>query len=87
MRATIDRAALALKGQPDLALMFPCAGRGPHFYGDSDRDLDLLTHRFPGLPVIGIYGNGELGPLDETNHLYQYSTVLGLFRGSAPKAA
>jgi small ligand-binding sensory domain FIST len=87
MRATIDRATLALKGQPDLALMFPCAGRGPHFYGDSDRDLDLLTHRFPGLPVIGIYGNGELGPLDETNHLYQYSTVLGLFRGSAPKAA
>ena len=39
------------------------------------------------LPVIGVYGNGEFGPLDEANHLYQYSTVLGLFRESAPKSA
>lgn len=85
MRATIDRAALALKAPPHFALLFPCIGRGPHFYGNTDRDLDLLKHRFPGLPILGAYGNGEIGPLDEANHLYQYSAVLGLFRGTGTR--
>ena len=80
MRATVEQSAEALADSPDFALLFPCAGRGPHFYGEKDKDLGLLKERFPGLPVIGIYGNGEIGPLDETNYLYQYSAVLGLFR-------
>lgn len=82
MRNVIEKTGLGLQGRPDFGLLFPCMGRGPHFYGDSDRDLDLLKHRFPGLPIIGAYGNGEIGPLDEANHLYQYSAVLGLFRKS-----
>jgi len=80
MRATIERARAELRREPDFALLFPCMGRGPHFYGNRDRDLDLLRARFPLLPVIGMYGNGELGPLDGANHLYQYSAILGLFR-------
>ena len=79
MRQTIEQTATRLRAAPDFALLFPCMGRGPHFYGNRDRDLDALAKRFPKLPVIGMYGNGELGPLDEANHLYQYSTVLGLF--------
>jgi len=80
MKNVIERAQTELRGAPEFALLFPCMGRGPHFYGNRDRDLDLLTARFPGLPVIGMYGNGEIGPLDGANHLFQYSTVLGLFR-------
>ena len=76
---TIEHTALSLRKQPDFALLFPCMGRGPHFYGNRDRDLEALVKRFPKLPVIGMYGNGELGPLDGANHLYQYSAVLGLF--------
>jgi len=87
MRTTIDRAALDLEEPPDFALLFPCMSRGPHFYGDTDRDLDLLKHRFPGLPIIGVYGNGEIGPLDELNHLYQYSAVVGLFRAPTQEPA
>lgn len=79
MRHTIDQAAASLQAPPSFAMLFPCMGRGPHFYGNRDRDLDALTKRFPKMPVIGMYGNGELGPLDGANHLYQYSTVLGLF--------
>jgi small ligand-binding sensory domain FIST len=82
-RATIERAAGELGGAPDFALFFPCMGRGPHFYGNRDRDLDLLKNLFPGLPVVGFYGNGEIAPLDGTNHLYQYSAVLGLYRAAA----
>ena len=83
MRLTIENTAAQLGERPDFALLFPCMGRGPHFYGKSDRDLELLQGRFPDLPTIGMYGNGEIGPLDEANHLYQYSTVLGLFKARA----
>jgi hypothetical protein len=79
-RNTIDLAVQSLGDTPNFALLFPCMGRGPHFYGNRDRDLDLLKARYPGLPVIGFYGNGEIAPLDGVNHLYQYSAVLGLFR-------
>ncbi|MHB1941728.1 MAG: FIST C-terminal domain-containing protein [Acidiferrobacteraceae bacterium] len=79
MRVSIEQAHDRLGVAPDFALLFPCMGRGPHFYGNTDRDLELLKARFPGLPVLGMYGNGEIGPLDGGNHLYQYSTVLGLF--------
>lgn len=83
MRNTLDRAATDLGAKPDFACLFPCMGRGPHFFGNRDRDLDILRARFPGLPVIGMYGNGEIGPLDGLNHLYQYSAVVGLFRANS----
>ena len=85
-RNTLEQAMQRLAASPDFALLFPCMGRGPHFYGNRDRDLDLLKSRFPGLPVIGFYGNGEIAPLDGTNHLYQYSTVLGLYAARHPAA-
>ncbi len=80
VRQVLQRAADDLGNAPDFALMFPCMGRGPNFFGNRDRDLELLQSQFPGLPTIGFYGNGEIGPMDEDNHLYQYSTVFGLFR-------
>jgi small ligand-binding sensory domain FIST len=78
-RTTLERAAGELGEEPDFALLFPCMGRGPHFFGNRDRDLEVLKARFPGLPVIGFYGNGEIAPLDGMNHLYQYSAALGLY--------
>ncbi len=82
MRITLDRTSDMLAAPPDFAFLFPCMGRGPHFYDNTDRDLELMQTRFPGLPIIGMYGNGEIGPLDEGNHLYQYSAVVGLFRAA-----
>ena len=84
-RSTLDLAMHNLNAAPDFALLFPCMGRGPHFYGNRDRDLDLFKSRFPGLPAIGFYGNGEIAPLDGMNHLYQYSAVLGLY-AAKPRA-
>lgn len=72
-RMTADRAAA-----PRFGLMFPCMGRGPLFYGGEDRDLKILAERFPGLPFIGFYGNGEIAHFDGANRLLQYSTVLAL---------
>jgi small ligand-binding sensory domain FIST len=79
MRQCIAQTEAALGAAPDFALLFPCMGRGPHFFGNRDRDLEALRARFPRLPIAGFYGNGEIAPLDGANHLYQYSAVLGLF--------
>ncbi len=45
---------------PACALVFSCIGRGPYFYGGEDRDLAVLHERFPGLPLLGSYGTGQI---------------------------
>lgn len=69
MRQTIDRLAEETP-HPDCALMFSCIGRGPYFYADSgtDRDLDVLRTRFPGLPILGTYGTGQIAPANRISH-------------------
>lgn len=59
MRDSVSRLAVT---QPSFALMFSCIGRGPFFYGGEDRDLMILRERFPGLPILGAYGSGQLAP-------------------------
>lgn len=79
MRLTLDRLEHQLDAAPDFGLFFPCMGRGPYFYGGVDRDLELVRKRFPDMPLIGFYGNGEIAPLDGASQLFQYAAVLGLF--------
>jgi hypothetical protein len=61
MRQTLARLASEAP-TPACALMFSCIGRGPYFYGGEDRDLDILRERFPGLPLLGTYGTGQIAP-------------------------
>ena len=79
MRQTAEKLEQELAGTPDFGLFFPCMGRGPWFYGGVDRDIELLQHQFPDMPMIGFYGNGEFAPLSGSNQLFQYAGVLGLF--------
>lgn len=78
MSLTLDRMTLGTPRAPAFGLCFPCMGRGPYFYGGVDRDLDAITRRFPSMPLIGFYGNGEFAHLDGGNRLLQYATVLAL---------
>lgn len=82
MNATIDVLLHRLPAAPEFGLLFSCLGRGPYFYSGVDRDLELLQRRFPGMPLIGFYGNGEIAPINGVNELLQYSAVLGLFHGT-----
>ena len=79
MRKTLERMDKLIQKPPDFGLFFPCMGRGPYFYGGKDRDLDMVVARYPGMPLIGFYGNGEIGPLNHENEIFQYSAILGLF--------
>ncbi|MDD4880302.1 MAG: FIST C-terminal domain-containing protein [Gallionellaceae bacterium] len=78
MRLMLDRRTFDIPRAPAFGLCFPCMGRGPYFYDGVDRDLEAITRRFPGMPLIGFYGNGEFSPLDGSNRLLQYATVLAL---------
>jgi small ligand-binding sensory domain FIST len=78
MAAMLTRMTANSVETPCFGLMFPCMGRGPMFYGGEDRDQKILAQRFPGLPFIGFYGNGEIAHFDGANRLLQYSTVLAL---------
>lgn len=72
---------------PCCALMFSCIGRGPYFYGGEDRDLDVLKARFPNLPVLGVYGTGQIAPSlskDSTNELLHNCVVTALLSRKPP---
>jgi small ligand-binding sensory domain FIST len=79
MRLMVDTLQHSLPASPDFGLCFPCMGRGPYFYGGVDLDLQIIKRQFPGMPVIGFYGNGEIAPFNGSNQLFQYAAVLGLF--------
>jgi len=72
-----------LVSQPDFGILFSCLGRGPYFYDGIDKDLKVLTHQFPKMPLIGFYGNGEISCLNSVNQLLPYSAVLSLFSALA----
>lgn len=83
LQQTAINLEIKLGAKPDFALLFSCLGRGPYFYGGVDRDLSLLKTKFPGMPIIGFYGNGEIAPASYSHpagcELLEYSAVLGLF--------
>jgi len=75
-------AAVNPEKRPDFALMFSCLGRGPLFYGNDDRDLRVFRAIFPGIPLLGAYGSGQIAPAGNGNRLFQ-NTVVTLLCESA----
>lgn len=69
---------IATNGNPLCALMFSCIGRGPYFYGGEDRDLDILRERYPGLPLLGVYGTGQIAPGVSGNRQLHNAVVTAL---------
>lgn len=63
LRRSVDEIATTDGRAPAAALMFSCIGRGAYFYGAADRDLDVVRNAFPGMPILGVYGTGQLAPI------------------------
>lgn len=61
--------------QPAAGLMFSCIGRGPLFYGEEDRDRRAFCELFPGVPLLGAYGSGQIAPCDGENRLHHHSVA------------
>lgn len=72
---------------------FPCVAKGAKFYGQADVETALLSEALPGVPQIGCFCNGEIGPCPpdelpapglESVDVLGYSTSIGLLRLEAP---
>lgn len=83
MERVLDISLAARAAAPDFALLFSCMGRGPGFYGGSDRDIETLRDKCPGMPFAGFYGNGEIAPMADRSHLFSYTAAVGLCYKSA----
>lgn len=73
-------AAAARHERPAGALMFSCIGRGPLFYGDDDADLAAFVEHFPGVPLIGGYGTGQIHTTSHGNRLMHNSALTLLLK-------
>jgi hypothetical protein len=78
MTSTLDGLAGEIEKPPAFGLMFSCIGRGPYFYQGHDRDSSLVREKFPGMPLIGVYGAGEIAPMGQSSSIISYSSVLAL---------
>jgi len=78
MENTLDKIANSIEKPPAFGLMFSCIGRGPYFYQGHDRDSSLVRERFPGMPLLGVYGAGEIAPMGLSSSIISHSSVLAL---------
>ena len=75
----LARQAARLKGRkPRLGLYFNCCARGSGLYGVPGIDTAYIRQALGDVPVIGFFGNYELGPMAGANHLLTYTGVLAL---------
>lgn len=79
-------------GKRNIAFMFACVARGVHLYGRGDVESTIFRKCFPTTPLLGFFGNGEIGvnvSSDErvipstrkkprTTCLYSYATTFTL---------
>ena len=66
-----SRAGDHIKG----GLYISCIARGPLMFGRQNAELELIRDIFGGIPLVGLYANGEIS----NNRLYSYTGVLTLF--------
>ena len=63
---------------PAFGLYFNCLGRGKGLYGATNHDIGVIQEKFPGLPVIGFFGNSEFAPIGGRNFAHAYTGVFVL---------
>ncbi len=79
LRQMLERQLLRLEGRmPSVGLYFNCCARGNGLYGVPGIDTAYIKHVLGEVPIIGFFGNYELGPMAGGNHLLTYTGVLVL---------
>ena len=75
----LQRQLTSLSGKrPQFGFYFNCCARGTSLYGIPGIDTAYISRSIGDLPLIGFFGNFELGPLGGRNHLLAYTGVLAL---------
>lgn len=75
----LQRQVASLGGRkPVMGLYFNCCARGTSLYGIPGIDSAYIKQALGDVPLVGMFGNFELGPLADENHLLTYTGVLAL---------
>ena len=72
-------------GKSTACFMVSCVGRGENVYNAKHVEARIFQQQFPGVPIAGFFGNGELGldstsqrPLNDSHFLHSFSSVFCL---------
>jgi small ligand-binding sensory domain FIST len=65
---------------PRGALLVTCVGRGQGLYGEPDHDAGLVQSMCGPIPLVGLFANGELGPVGGRNYVHGYTSSLVVIR-------
>ena len=68
-----------LSGPSSGALLFSCAGRGYGLYGQGDHDSNAFRRLIADVPIGGFFGNGEIGPVQNSTYLHGYTSAFAVF--------
>ena len=64
--------------RPAFGLYFDCCARGAPFFGVSGLEAAYLEESFGGVPLLGLFGSCEIGPVASRTELLTYTGVLAL---------
>lgn len=64
--------------KPGLALYLDCCARGAGFFGVPGLETAYVGQAFPGVPLGGMFGSCEIGPIAGRPELLTYTGVLAL---------
>lgn len=66
--------------EPAGVLQFSCLGRGRNLFGLPHHDVSRIHAALGPMPVVGLFANGEIGPVGANTFLHGYTTSLGIVR-------
>ena len=67
--------------RPAFGLYFDCCARGASFFGVSGLEAAYLEESFGGVPLLGLFGSCEIGPVASRPELLTYTGVLAVVDG------
>lgn len=79
LRDALRAGRRSLEGDPGGALIFSCNGRGSHLFDEPDHDATSVANELGDIPAVGLFCNGEIGPVGGHNFLHGFTATLAVF--------
>jgi small ligand-binding sensory domain FIST len=81
LHRTLERlGALSTAGTPVAAVLCTCDGRGEALFGEQHHDAAAVNSNLGGVPLVGGFFLGEIGPLGDQAVLHSFTAMLGVIR-------
>ncbi len=74
-------------GSPVGAVLCTCDGRGERLFGERGHDAGLVSDGLPGVPLVGAFCPGEIGPLGKTIVMHGFTATVGVLSRIDPPSS